>query len=133
MGQPYAHLLPDDVAVWDRYLDKYAHLYTHFEYDVRVGLGRDPGPDFDQNIRTMALDLSLRRIDAVGFCPTHIRVIEITHSAGMTAVGQLRAYPILYRLTFIPHLIVHPLLVAAELQSDIKPVLDQEHIPYVLV
>lgn len=133
MGRPYAHLLPPDVPVWERYLDKYGDVYTHLEYDIRVGLGRDPGPGFEQNMRNMALDLSLRRIDAVGFSPRAITVIEITHSAGMTALGQLRAYPTLYRLTFMPSLPIQPLLVAGGLQSDIQVVLQDEQIPYVVV
>lgn len=133
MGRPYAHLLPVDVAVWERYLHRFATRYTHLEYDVRVGLGRDPGSPFDDTMRSMALDLSMRRIDAVGFTPERITVIEITHSAGMTALGQLRAYPTLYRLTYMPDLPLSTLLVAADLQSDIQVILEHEHIPYVLV
>lgn len=133
MGRPYAHLLPPDVQVWERYLTAFRHRYSHFEYDIRVGLGRDPGPNFDPTMRSMALDLSLRRIDAIGFTPERITIIEITHSAGMTALGQLRAYPTLYRLTYMPDLPLSTLLVAAQLQSDIQVILEHEHIPYVLV
>ena len=97
-----------------------------------MGLGRDPGPDYPKNIRAMAFDLSMRRIDAVGFTPTEIVVIEITHSAGLTAIGQVRAYPVLYALTFHPSLPVRPLLVAGELQSDIRFVLEATKTRYIL-
>ena len=129
----YPHLLKVDVPVWERFLDYHGHNYNHFEYDVRVGLGRDPGPEVGNNIRQMALDLSLRRIDAVGHKADVIHIIEITTSAGMTAVGQLSSYPTLYRATFNPTIPTTPLLVAERLQSDIETALNAANIPFILI
>jgi hypothetical protein len=81
----------------------------------------------------MALDLSLRRIDCVAHRPTDITVIEITHSAGFKALGQIAGYPILYALTFQPTLPIKQLLVCGDLQSDIKPIIDSLNIPYIVV
>ena len=133
MSAPYAHLLPVDVAVWERFLAIHKGDYTLFEYDVRVGLGRDPGFEFESNIRQMALDLSYRRIDCVAHKPTEITVIEITHSAGFKALGQVNGYPILYALTFMPHLPIKSLLVCATIQSDIVPVLESLRVQYEVV
>ena len=133
MPQKFAHLLPIDVEVWLRYLNKYGKEYELFEYDVRVGLGRDPGSHYEENIRQMALDLSLRRIDVVAHNPSSITVIEVTHSAGFKALGQVTGYPILYALTFPPLLPIKPLLVCGEIQSDIKPIIDSLKVSYVVV
>jgi len=133
MPQKFAHLLPIDVEVWLRFLNNFGAHYDLFEYDIRVGLGRDPGADYEKNIRQMALDLSLRRIDCVAHNPTSITVIEVTHSAGFKALGQITGYPILYALTFPPLLPIKPLLVCGEIQSDIKPVIESLNIPYVVV
>lgn len=133
MPQKFAHLLPIDVEVWLRFLNQYGEDYELFEYDVRVGLGRDPGVDYEENIRQMALDLSLRRIDVVAHTPTSITVIEVTHSAGFKALGQITGYPILYALTFPPLLPIKPLLVCGEIQSDIKPIIESLKIPFVVV
>jgi len=133
MPQKFAHLLPIDVEVWLRFLNQFGDHFELFEYDIRVGLGRDPGSDYEKNIRQMALDLSLRRIDCVAHTPTEITVIEITHSAGFKALGQITGYPILYALTFPPLLPIKPLLVCGELQSDIKPIIESLNIPYVVV
>ena len=133
MPQKFAHLLPIDVEVWLRFLNQFGDDYHLLEYDVRVGLGRDPGMAYDDNIRQMALDLSLRRIDCVAHKGTHITVIEITHSAGFKALGQVTGYPILYALTYPPLLPIKPLLVCGELQSDIKPIIDSLNVPYVVV
>lgn len=133
MHHKYAHLLPLTVKVWERFLAKFEKDYTLLEYDVRVGLGRDPGDGFEGNIRQMALDLSFRRIDCVAHRPTDITVIEITHSAGFTAVGQIAGYSTLYSLTYFPTLPVKSLLVCGEIQSDIKPILDTLKVEYIVV
>lgn len=133
MPQPYAHLLPVDVAVWDRFLAKFGAEYDLLEYDIRVGLGRDPGDDYPENIRNMALDLSYRRIDCVAHSKGLITVIEITHSAGFKALGQIYGYPILYTLTYLPVWPVRAMLVAGEIQSDIENVLLSLGIRYEVV
>jgi len=133
MPQKFAHLLPIDVEVWQRFLASNEITYNLIEYDVRVGLGRDPGTDYEENIRQMALDLSLRRIDCVAHRPTDITVIEVTHSAGFKALGQIYGYPVLYKLTFSPVLPVKPLLVCGEIQSDLLSVIESLRVPYVIV
>ena len=129
----YPHILPPDVPVWERYLARGGDYHQLIEYDVRVGLGRDPGPEFPENMRAMALDLSFRRIDAVAHDSHQITVIEITRYAGLTAIGQVMIYPILYRLTFMPSLPIVALLVAEEFESDIQVTADQMGVAYVLV
>lgn len=126
----FPHLLPVDAAVWLDHLKAHAHDYTQIIYDVRVGEGRDPGPEFDQGMRSMALALSCRRIDVVAHRPGGLDIIEVTHSAGFTAIGQLISYPILYAQTFTNAPSLRPVLVAGALQTDIQPVLDRLGIQY---
>ncbi len=133
MPRRFAHLLPQDAEVWESFLSDFGALYESFEYDVRVGLGRDAGPEFDRNIRKMSLDLSLRRIDCVGYTPATITVFEVTVSAGFKALGQIYGYPILYSLTFMPTRPIQAVLVCREIQTDIKPVLDSLGIVYYTV
>lgn len=128
----YPHLLPVDIPVWERWLDLHRFEYDQIEYDVRVGEGRPAPPFYPVNIQKMALDLSMRRIDAVAHTPTEIVVIEITKRAGLKAVGQLLVYPILYRLTFDPPVGIRPLLVAEEINTDIEAPLKALHLDYEL-
>lgn len=129
----YPHLLPDSIIIWERWLKEYQSFFTRFDYDVRVGQGRDPGPDFEDNIRKDGLDLSKRRIDAVGFTPNHITIIEITPIAGIKCIGQVFAYPILYQETFNPTLPLRTLIVAETLGTDVLPALRAHKLPYNLV
>jgi hypothetical protein len=133
MPRAFPHLLKDDVILWERFLASPHNVFTDFEYDIRVGDGRDPGPDFERNIRKMALDLSQRRIDAIGRTRTGITIIEISTSAGLTQVGQLLAYPSLYRQTYNFTGAINRLLVAQTLQSDIEAVLIAERLAYVIL
>jgi hypothetical protein len=126
----YPHLLPDDIEVWEAFLEKYRGQFNRFDYDVRVGKGRDPGAGYSEEIRKMGIDLSQRRIDAVGYTNTDIWIIEVTASAGLKAVGQLVSYPVLYTDMFHPALPLVPFLCCGGIQSDILPILLQKGIAY---
>ena len=119
----YPHLLPDDIPVWERFLAAFPDRYDRIEYDVRVGKGRPAPPGTDANIQRAASALSHRRIDAVGFAPGVIDIIEITRLADLKAVGQLLAYPLLYSTTFTTPVPVTTVLVAEQLHTDIGEVL----------
>lgn len=116
----YTHLLPQDAPVLTAFLSENGSRYSRVDYDVRVGAGRDPGPDFDANIRQMALDLSRRRCDAVGITDARVHIIEVTDTAGTTALGQLITYANLYAQDHPnapqPHLII----AARSMQTDMS-------------
>jgi len=126
----YPHLLPDDVIVWESFLADHSELFSVIDYDVRVGDGR-PMPDQpDPAIRRMSIDLSQRRIDAVGHAGTVRTIIEITHTAGLKACGQMLTYPILYRQKYPGQYQIRSLLVAGSLESDIVQCLIEQKIPF---
>ena len=128
----YPHLLPQDAALWQFHLDHNPDLYSQIYYDVHVGDGRDPGDSFDPHIRRMAIQLSQRRIDAVAYTPQLIYIIEVTATTGLTAIGQLHAYPTLYQARFHPDRPLSPLLITAEFSSDTQRVFDELRIPYII-
>jgi hypothetical protein len=114
----YTHLLPHDAPILTAYLTEHGHRYTFIDFDLRVGAGRDPGPDFDNNIRMMALDLSRRRCDAVGWDGTTGTIIEVTNAAGTTALGQLITYANLYKQDHPNQTPPHLIIVARTMQTD---------------
>lgn len=121
----FPHLLPLDIEIWEAFLAERGDLYFRFEYDVRVGHGRDPGPSVGRDIQQMAIGLSQRRIDAVGFQMNQITIIEITARADLKCLGQVTAYPVLYQEKFQPTDIIRTLIVAGELGCDLGSTLDQ--------
>ena len=92
MPRHFPHLLPLDRELWIDFLDLPANVYKDYQYDVKVGNGRDPGPDFPDHMRQMALNISRRRIVAIGFTGTTPTIIEISTNAGLTPLVQLIAY-----------------------------------------
>jgi hypothetical protein len=117
----YPHLLPDDIPVWERWLTLHASEYDSFNYDVHVGDGRDPGPDFPDNIRQMAVRLSQRRIDVVAHHPAGVAIFEVTREAGAKAIGQILLYPVLYKLDYPHTAILFSAIICERLQDDIRP------------
>jgi len=114
----YPHLLPQDTPVLTAFLIENGHKYTRVDFDVRVGAGRDPGPDFDDNIRKDGLDLSRRRIDALCTNNDTVDIVEVTGAAGTTALGQLLSYRELYIIDH-PHSKRPRLIIAARtMQTD---------------
>ena len=130
---PYAHLLPEDSVVWARWLQRYGDLFQSVEYDIQVGKGRDPGAHHPANLRAMGIKLSRRRIDAVCFRPGEIHLVEITRIADLRCLGQVAAYPALYRETYQPRLQLKMAVVAEELGTDMQLPFRQANVTIYLV
>jgi hypothetical protein len=124
----YPHLLDPDIDIWEEFLSAHGSAYTHFDYDVRVGEGRDPGDLVNSKFRKVGIELSKRRIDAVGFRPGTIDIIEITVYADFKALGQLLAYPELYRSTFKRSIPIRPVLVCREIAPDLQQAITDNNI-----
>jgi hypothetical protein len=114
----YPHILAQDAPILTAYLKEHGARYHAVDFDVRVGTGRDPGKDYDDNIRHMALDISRRRIDALGHKPGSVDVIEVTDAAGTTSLGQLLVYKRLYDIEHNPEQPATCIIAARSIQTD---------------
>lgn len=129
----FPHLLPVDAELWRQFLESFGGSYSQIEYDVRVGAGRDPGEAYPANIRYDAIVLSQRRIDAVGYQAKTITLFEVTASAGLTALGQMIAYPHLFIETYSPDRPVKPHLVTYGFQADMEKLYVANNIAYTII
>lgn len=132
-NRKYPHLLPESIIIWERWLAIHKQEYSYFDYDVRVGGGRDPGPDYQPNIRQDGIDLSKRRIDAIGYKPNYITIIEITPLADLKCLGQILAYPILYQQTYNESLPIRSLIVTERIGTDLLSTIRKHEIQYNIV
>lgn len=93
----YPHMKPNDVEIWERFIDANPDAYDSVQYDVAVG----SAPDFDVTVgdspNATALQLYKRKIDVVGFKGTRVDIIEIKPNAGSSALGQVLGYVVLYK------------------------------------
>jgi hypothetical protein len=129
----YPHLTAEDNDLWNDFQILFPPPHLTFMYDVSVGAGRDPGPDYPHNIRLMALRLSKRRIDVVGITPDYLEIFELTQSAGLRATGQSVVYPHLLRITWGATLPIRTTILCRDCQDDIQSVLDEFQIRLVVV
>ena len=96
----YPHMLSEDVAIWERFLEKYGSLYSSFVYDVHVGEGLRDLEGVTDEVKYASMELLLKRIDVVGKLGAETHIIEVKPDAGMSAVGQVLCYEVLYRRDF---------------------------------
>ena len=129
----YPHLLPEDSLLWNDFLILHEPTHHTFMYDVAVGPGRDPGSDFPDNIRIMALQLSKRRLDVIGIKPDFVQIFELTQSAGLRSAGQAVVYPHLLRVTWQLQTPIVTTIICRNCQDDIMEVMDTFHIEVIVV
>jgi hypothetical protein len=122
-----------EIPIWQDWLALHEKEYDRFEYDVRVGESIIPPPDIDANIASMAIDLAKKRIDVVAWKGNSPTIIEIKDFAGLTAIGQLVSYPILFVNEFPDAMPPSILLVAARLLPDVAFILDTYGIPFEVI
>lgn len=82
----------DEVAVLRTYMQKNAPFYTSVEADVRIGIGKDPGPSFTDAQRAQAIQDTKLRPDVIAWRDAQPFIIEVKKEARVSAIGQLLAY-----------------------------------------
>lgn len=129
----YPHMFPNDIEIWERFLDKYGELYTGFDYDIKVGSGSLQAPDLTPNYARMQDILSKYRIDCVGYKGSSTYIIEVKPEASTVAIGQIIAYTNLYNLEFKPSGDLIGVIVTDREIPDMKLLTDQLKIEYYIV
>lgn len=121
-GDPQ-QMLPADVPLWHRFLDRYASNFERFFYNVRVG-----GPDVskiegDEVLKRMWYLNTAKRIDAIGEKENELWIIEVASSPYLRAVGQMLTYHFLWDLDPKINKPVKDVLLCYYLDSDLEKVL----------
>lgn len=96
----YLHMMPEDTAIWTRFLRQGQFLPDLVWYDVHVGKGihvSDGQPDW---LKKMTLDISRKRIDIVARCGLDYWIIEAKPAAGIVALGQVLYYSTAFALEY---------------------------------
>jgi len=129
----YPHMFPHDVAVWERFLDKFGGLYEGFYYDIMCGEECKQFPRWEEKYRRDAIILSKLRIDAVGVRGNTLDIIEVKPRGNMAAVGQLLTYMEQYQKEYNPSQSLRAVLVCGEIDPNVLPLAEKNHIVYIVV
>jgi len=100
----YPHFFPNDIPIWERFIDRYGSDFLGFDYDVKVGSGTEPVEGLGDKYASMQRILSRYRIDAVGYTKSGIWIIEVKPDAGTIAIGEVETYTKLYSRDYVPSL-----------------------------
>lgn len=121
-------LLPREVLVLKAWLQLHEAEYDRFDYNVRLGEGHDPGPQFPQDIRDQAILNTQKRVDTVAYKSDQPTLIEVKDRAGFSAIGQIVGYDALWRKQFPTTPAPKLLIVCNRFVADILPVLQRQGI-----
>jgi len=131
-GDPQ-QMLPADVPLWHRFLDRYASNFERFFYNVRVG-----GPDVskiegDEVLKRMWYLNTAKRIDAIGEKENELWIIEVASSPYLRAVGQMLTYHFLWDLDPKINKPVKDVLLCYYLDSDLEKVLKHHRVEVLII
>lgn len=93
----YAGMMPLDVEIWERFIEKNPSAFDAVAYNVAVGEGtplntvvsEDTGGDINR--------LYQRKIDVVGKAGSSIVIVEIGPHATTAKIGQVQGYAMLFK------------------------------------
>ena len=126
----YPHMFPEDIGIWERFLEDYASNYVGFSYDVKVGTGVEANPEDNKKHAYMKEILSKYRIDVVGLKDSLIEIIEVKPEASTTAIGQIITYVNLYQRDEKPTLPVRGVIITDHYIEDMDYLTNELGIDY---
>ena len=129
----YPHMGRADSFLWDRFLRDSPGYFQAPSYDVRVGEGAELPGALEEPYRTMATQLSQKRIDVVALRRGERYIIEIKPCPGTSALGQLLTYRTLYALEHPEESAPEMALLCARLDRDDRLALERQGVRVLLV
>ncbi len=120
----YKHMMPEDRAIWERFLRDGRYLPHWVWYDVRVGSAVPVGDDLPGWMRDFSESASRKRIDVVGLIGLDYWVIEVKPRAGMLALGQAIFYSLAFMEEHRHEGQVIPAIVTDICDEDVRSVFD---------
>jgi len=96
----YPHMRPEDVRIWERFLETNSLDNALVAYDVHVGSTPTPPAGAPEYLKKHIEAVYPKKIDAVLYFPTQTLVTEIKPFAGLTALGQALGYQRLFSQDF---------------------------------
>ena len=124
-GKP-PHMLAPDIPVWYRFLKEWAPHFVTLYYDCLLG-GPEPVPYEEKDpMKKMWRALTSKRADAIAELQDAIWLIEVSAYPGMRALGQLLTYKTLWDQDPKSDLPVTMVLVADQIDPDVR----LSYVPY---
>jgi Endonuclease NucS len=121
----YPHLAPNDVAIWEKFIDTYPTRYSTVDYDFALGGVPLSAQIFNSPIGNEMVRIYQRRIDVLAQSGNETHIIEVKPRAGLSALGQVKGYAELYLQYVDPTAKVVPILVTDSHEPDMRMLADK--------
>jgi len=116
----YPHMMPYDVAIWERFIENNPNAYEKCIYDFPVGSLPDFDTTLDVGAGSTAQALYKKRIDVVGLNGDKVDIIELKPNASASALGQVLAYVELYKRDVSMTPVPRAVLITDTIRSDME-------------
>lgn len=120
----YPHMLREDHAIWDRFIEISDFPIERVWYDVHVGPGIALDPHFPVWMHKQALAVGRLRIDVVAQVHGTYWIIELKPDADDQALGQVQCYFYHYCNEFREAGPVIPVIITDFVNQNALPVFD---------
>jgi hypothetical protein len=121
----YPHLMPLDVAIWDRFLSEFGKDFLGFQYDILLGTGAAPLDNMSADDKLLLYALTVKRADVLMIQSDKLWLVELKPRLGMAAVGQLVSYKYLWERQYGYHPPVLPTWIGEQNENDLSFVMEQ--------
>ena len=129
----YAHMFGENAAIWDRFVLEFPDRFETVDYDFRVGEGMKLNPAWDEATKRDATALSQKRIDVLAWKGEQPTIIEVKVRVGLSALGQVMGYKILFMKHFPGLMAPDQLIVTSSIGTDDFDIFRSLLIPVVVV
>ena len=129
----YPHMKPNDVAIWERFIEQFPDAYETVQYDVAIGDVPAFMEERSSREGQAMKELYRLKIDVLGYKGNTIDLIEVKHEAGASSIGQLLGYVELYKRDFEPSAPVRPVLLSNILKPNMQYLTEQQNIKLIVV
>jgi hypothetical protein len=129
----YPHLKADEIAIWERFIDKNPGFFDSVDYDVHVGKAREYPEIPEEKIKKGMEELSRKRIDFVGYKEGKVFIGEIKPFASLGAIGQLIGEMSLWKKEHPEIKKVSCILITDHEVPDMKVLCSEQGIEYFVV
>jgi hypothetical protein len=129
----YPGMAPREVIIFRAWLALHQLEYDSFSYNVRVGNGIDPGPEYPAIYRDQYIENTQKRIDVIAWKGEQPTIIEVKDRATASSMSQILTYKTLWPITFPNTRPPKLLLVTNRVAADMPMVLDASGITLEIV
>lgn len=124
----YTHMMPEDIMVWEAYIQGGARDLKEVWYDIHVGKAVELPPEMPAYMRAVANAVTRKRIDAVARVEGGFWIIEIKPYGNMHGLGQAIMYRELFRRYYDEPGLLEGVLLCGQVDVDVVEIAAQEGI-----